>query len=221
MLSQGQFVGCDITKSIEEFSNLIATKFNWSYLFSNIYVQFLLWTNDSVITQYKKGFISTENFVNSLISILSLEENDAESVKAAWNRMCEISPEKKKEISAIAKSQVDVLIVSYSNELHREYISQQLNNIFSENNLPNYESNSHFLIYSPKTPTVVAIEDLTCEAISRFGLNENKFNTVIYSLNKYVNNDSCKGLYVDIRNYNYEDFTGKLHLTGSEDNYPI
>lgn len=205
-LTQEQFIGYDIDKSIKEFSNILSSKFYYSYFFPNIYIDLLFRVYKPTIEKYRKGFIDTDSFLGELVYIMGLEKSDIDDVKKAWNKMCEISPEKKEEILFAAKNYRDILVVSYSNDLHREYISNQLNELFLENSIPQYEWNKHIYIYSPRTPIASSNEVLVCEAIAKLDLHRAENNVVIYSLNNEINNNSCKDLQVDIRPYDYEDF---------------
>ena len=168
------------------------------------------------IEKYRKGFINTDSFLGELVYIMGLEKNDIDHVRKAWNKMCEISPEKKDEILFATKNYRDILVVSYSNDLHREYISDQLDELFLKNSIPQYEWNKHIYIYSPRTPTASSDEGLVCEAIAKFDLHRAENNVVIYSLNNEINNNSCKDLQVDIRPCDYEAFLRGLVSTNYE-----
>ena len=133
LMALGQVVGSDVRKSISALAKLSA-KDSWVPFYSAHWVitacklQYDTWFGGN-IAKYKKGEMTTPEFIEFLRAKISAKATDQE-LKDAWNAMCEFSKGTKiKEIGQYMLANPDLYLVTIgvTNELHAQYLQEQLN----------------------------------------------------------------------------------------------
>ncbi len=140
LMALGQLVGSDIKKSISALAKLSARD-SWlpfypaHWVMTACKLQYDTWFGGN-IAKYKKGEVTTPEFVKFLKDKISTKATDQE-LKDAWNAMCELSKDNKlKEVFQymLANPDVHLSTISVTNELHVQYLQEQLSLIeISEN----------------------------------------------------------------------------------------
>ncbi len=137
LMALGQLVGSDINKSITELAKLSARD-SWLPFYPAHWVMTvckLQWDNwfGGNIAKYRKGEMTTPEFITFLKGQISTSAND-QDMKDAWNAMCVLSESGKEKLQDLARhvfatdysKLISLAIVSTTNELHWEFIKEQI-----------------------------------------------------------------------------------------------
>ncbi len=131
LMALGQLIGSDIKKSISELAKLSARD-SWLPIYPAHWVmtacklQYDTWFGGN-IAKYKKGEMTTPEFIQFLKDKISTKATDQE-IKAAWNAMCEVSYNSRSfgVFRALAdNSDIHLAVIGVTNELHYNYITEQ------------------------------------------------------------------------------------------------
>ena len=209
--SKGQLVGSKIEKSTKAFSSMLQQQQNFSYTWAYTQINIALFMDTykhHSIDQYRNGTIDTATFKNKIASQLGIEKTD--EFEPAWNKMCEFSEDTTQRMVKLfqlqEKEHFTLLIVSASNPMHNDYVSENLNSLLEENNLPTTDQNPQlFILHSFERHT------LSLEELARIAIRENHLDVAdnqIISIHSSISNLNLE--YAEFSSMEQQTFFGLI-----------
>lgn len=176
MMSLGQLVNSDTSKSINAFSALLPTGSFYSY-FGTWWIKLSLLIDKiwyKTIDNYKLGNIKTEDFRKQISKQLGIKPTD-EQFDAAWNAMSVISEETSTDIVDLIRTQkncFNISIISATNELHIDYITSEIDKVLVTNGLPKLHENDKFRITTSCAEKTLSLKKLTQKTMSNIEFDD-------------------------------------------------
>lgn len=161
--------------------------FSTSRLYATYIYDLYLRSQNGNIGKYKKGEITTEEFLKTLSWQLGI--SDIENTKKAWNAMEEISTEELTQDIELfklqEKKQLDIGVISATNPLQWNSFTKQISDYLSNHNLSRLEDNDHFHPIVSFNASTLSYVDIAKKLIKEKGWDKSDIH--IISLHNTLN----------------------------------